>query len=296
MTKNRPYRDPVFSASELLELAGAPVRSASTSQRRSKFAFSPRESATAAIDTPGRRHAATASALNASLWRRRRRRTMPIDCSEVFTCPPVCWVDTIIRVRYAAQEGDFAGRLQPAASKQRHYVGKRSLTLPENVRPDRLQLVGLAGEGVKALPVGSHLRLSDSNAPTDGWITSGGRFSTDERPIALAMLRAGRSQKALHQLLEDAFEGSTFRTTNVSQALVRIEVRGPEVRALLLKSCALDLYPSQFPPGRCVRTRSAALPTVLRCTDPTNFECIVASNYQDYMLSWLADAAAEFPV
>ena len=35
-----------FSASELLELAGAPVRSASTSQRRSKLAFSPRASAT----------------------------------------------------------------------------------------------------------------------------------------------------------------------------------------------------------------------------------------------------------
>ena len=56
---------PVFAASELLGLAGVPVRSASTSQRRSKLAFSPRASATAAIDTPGRRHAATASALNA---------------------------------------------------------------------------------------------------------------------------------------------------------------------------------------------------------------------------------------
>ena len=100
--------------------------------------------------------------------------------------------------------------------------------------------------------------------------------------------------KALHQQLENAFEGSTFRATNVSQALTRIEVQGTEARALLLKGCALDLHPSRFPPGRCARTRFAALPTVLRCTGPTNFECVVASSYRDYLLSWLADAAEEF--
>ena len=100
--------------------------------------------------------------------------------------------------------------------------------------------------------------------------------------------------KALHHQLEDAFEGSAFRATNVSQALARIEVQGPEVRALLLKGCALDLHPSCFPPGRCARTRFAALPTILRCTGATNFECIVTSSYRDYLLSWLADAAEEF--
>jgi sarcosine oxidase subunit alpha len=89
---------------------------------------------------------------------------------------------------------DDVGFGKPAASKQRHYVGKRSLTLPENVRSDRLQLVGLAGEGTTVLPVGSHLRLPASDAPTDGWVTSGGLLTSDDRPVALAMLRAGRSQ------------------------------------------------------------------------------------------------------
>ena len=100
--------------------------------------------------------------------------------------------------------------------------------------------------------------------------------------------------RVLHRKLEGAFGGSAFRATNVSHALVRIEVQGLEVRALLVKGCALDLHPSHFPPGRCARTRFAALPTVLRCTGPTNFECIVTSSYRDYLLSWLADAAEEF--
>jgi len=89
---------------------------------------------------------------------------------------------------------DDVGFGKPAASKATHYVGKRSLTLPENVRPDRLQLTGLAGEGSMPLTVGSHLRLSDSTEPTDGWITSAGLLSTDGKPVAMAMLRAGRSQ------------------------------------------------------------------------------------------------------
>ena len=90
---------------------------------------------------------------------------------------------------------DDVGFGKPAASKQSHYIGKRSLGLPENVRPDRLQLIGLAGVGAAALPVGSHLRLPWSEKATDGWITSGGNLSTDGRPVAMAMLRkAGRSQ------------------------------------------------------------------------------------------------------
>jgi sarcosine oxidase subunit alpha len=89
---------------------------------------------------------------------------------------------------------DDAGFGKPAAAKLRHYIGKRSLSLPENVRPDRLQLIGLAGEGAAALPVGSHLHLPRSGVPTDGWVTSAGALSTDGTPVAMAMLRAGRNQ------------------------------------------------------------------------------------------------------
>jgi sarcosine oxidase subunit alpha len=89
---------------------------------------------------------------------------------------------------------DDVGFGKPAASKQIHYIGKRSLTLPEHVRPDRMQLIGLAGVGAAALPVGSHLRLPRSGQPTDGWVTSAGALSTDGKPVALAMLRAGRGQ------------------------------------------------------------------------------------------------------
>ena len=89
---------------------------------------------------------------------------------------------------------DDVGFGKPAAAKANHYVGKRSLTLPENVRPDRLQLVGLLGDSSRPLPVGSHLRLPQTNEATDGWITSAGLLTSDGKPIGMAMLRAGRAQ------------------------------------------------------------------------------------------------------
>jgi sarcosine oxidase subunit alpha len=88
---------------------------------------------------------------------------------------------------------DDIGWGKPAAAKPSHYVGKRSLSLPENARADRLQLIGL--EGVReALPVGAHLRLQGSDAPSDGWITSAGPLSTTRAPVGMAMLKAGRSR------------------------------------------------------------------------------------------------------
>ena len=94
----------------------------------------------------------------------------------------------------------------------------------------------------------------------------------------------------LLQQLEEAFEGTAFRATNVSSALARIRIDAPDVRVHLSKGCALDLHPSRFPAGRCARTRFAGMPVILRCTHASTFECIVASSYGDYLISWLNDA------
>ena len=83
---------------------------------------------------------------------------------------------------------------KPAAAKGGHYIGKRSLSLPENTRADRLQLIGLSAEADSALPVGSHLRLVGSSEATDGWVTSAGPFSGSGSPVGLAVLRSGRQQ------------------------------------------------------------------------------------------------------
>jgi sarcosine oxidase subunit alpha len=76
---------------------------------------------------------------------------------------------------------DDVGWGKVAADKRADFVGKRSLRLPENARPDRLQLVGLASE--TDIVVGSHLRVDGSGEATDGWVTSAGRTVMGGEPI-----------------------------------------------------------------------------------------------------------------
>jgi sarcosine oxidase subunit alpha len=96
---------------------------------------------------------------------------------------------------------DDVGWGKVAAGKSADFIGKRSLRLPENVRPDRLQLVGLIGE--TDIVVGSHLRKADSNEVTDGWVTSAGRAVLTGEPIALAVLRGGRQHVGAHVSVHD---------------------------------------------------------------------------------------------
>jgi sarcosine oxidase subunit alpha len=89
---------------------------------------------------------------------------------------------------------DDVGWGKVAANKQRDYIGKRSLRLPENLKTDRLQLVGLAGAAASPFIIGSHLRVQGSTKATDGWITSAGTTALTGEPVALAMLRGGRAK------------------------------------------------------------------------------------------------------
>jgi sarcosine oxidase subunit gamma len=127
-----------------------------------------------------------------------------------------------------------------------------------------------------------------------GGVVSGPADIICTGPTDWFVIGNGPDSAALLTQLDKAFEGSSFRATNVSQGLVRIEIDGPRARDLLTKGCGLDLHPSRFPPGRCARTRFAGIPVIVRCIRESTFECMVASSYADYLLSWLNDVALEY--
>jgi heterotetrameric sarcosine oxidase gamma subunit len=110
----------------------------------------------------------------------------------------------------------------------------------------------------------------------------------------LVLSQAEVDPNRLVQAIEETLQESCFRATDVSSALVRIRINGAAARALLAKACALDVSSPSLAPGRASRTLVAGLAVVLRCLEPTVFECIAPRSYSDYLLSWLADAGAEF--
>jgi sarcosine oxidase subunit alpha len=81
-----------------------------------------------------------------------------------------------------------------AARKQADYIGKRSLSRSDNLRGDRLQLVGLTAADAGLLVPGAHLRLAGTRQGSDGWVTSAAFSPALGKPIALAMLRGGRAR------------------------------------------------------------------------------------------------------
>jgi sarcosine oxidase subunit alpha len=79
------------------------------------------------------------------------------------------------------------------AKKKVDFVGRRSLTTPDALRPDRRQLVGLRTESAElVLPVGSHAVVRENGqARSIGWVTSSAMSPTLGRSIALAMIERG---------------------------------------------------------------------------------------------------------
>jgi hypothetical protein len=76
-----PFGEGPGAGSKVLGAAKVPfARSASTTQRLRTLALIERSRAAAAVDAPGLRQAATASALNSALYDRRRRRP---DCWSI---------------------------------------------------------------------------------------------------------------------------------------------------------------------------------------------------------------------
>ena len=87
------------------------------------------------------------------------------------------------------------GMAGPMAKKASDFVGRRSLLREDAMRADRLQLVGLLSDG-PLLAVGAQVLAPGGAVPgrSDGHVTSSVFSPTLDRPIALGLVRAGRSR------------------------------------------------------------------------------------------------------
>jgi len=122
---------------------------------------------------------------------------------------------------------DDVGMAGPIAKKASDFIGRRSLLRADAVRHDRLQLVGLSS-GTRLLPVGAHV-LRDGQVPgaIDGYVTSSYQSPSLGHPVALALVRAGRSRQGERLSLYDM--GTRFDATIVEP--VFIDKAGERLRA-----------------------------------------------------------------
>ena len=108
------------------------------------------------------------------------------------------------------------------------------------------------------------------------------------------LLAAGDgAAKDLERRIRDSLD-HRFSVADVTGAQVQVELSGPAAGRVLQKSSPYDFHPRNFPAGRCVQTVFAKTTALVAAKDGDAFDIVFRRSYADYLMRWLADAAAEY--
>ncbi|MGV8918962.1 MAG: sarcosine oxidase subunit gamma [Pseudomonas sp.] len=99
---------------------------------------------------------------------------------------------------------------------------------------------------------------------------------------------------AAEQRLREALTGLHIAVVNVSGGQSVLELTGPNVRDVLMKSTSYDVHPDNFPVGKAIGTVFAKSQLVIRRTGEQTWELLVRRSFSDYWWMWLQDASAEY--
>ncbi|PSS53769.1 sarcosine oxidase subunit gamma [Pseudomonas sp. BBP2017] len=113
-------------------------------------------------------------------------------------------------------------------------------------------------------------------------------------PDEWLLIVPGGQEFAVEQKLRDALDGQHIQVVNVSGGQTLLELSGPNVRDVLMKSTSYDVHPNNFPVGKAVGTVFAKSQLVIRRTGEETWELLIRRSFSDYWWLWLQDAAAEY--
>jgi sarcosine oxidase subunit gamma len=113
-------------------------------------------------------------------------------------------------------------------------------------------------------------------------------------PDEWLLIVAAGSEFEVEQKLRAALNGLHFSVVNVSGGQTLLELSGPKVREVLMKSTSYDVHPLNFPVGKAVGSNFAKSQLVIRRTGEEVWELVVRRSFADYIWLWLQDASAEY--
>ena len=113
-------------------------------------------------------------------------------------------------------------------------------------------------------------------------------------PDEWLLIVPGGQEFAVEQALRAALAGLHISVVNVSGGQQLLELSGPNVREVLMKSTSYDVHPDNFPVGKAVGTVFAKSQLVIRHTGEDTWELLIRRSFSDYWWLWLQDAAAQY--
>ncbi|MEM6416068.1 MAG: sarcosine oxidase subunit gamma family protein [Pseudomonadota bacterium] len=100
------------------------------------------------------------------------------------------------------------------------------------------------------------------------------------------------SVEALALKAEVASIGAPFHATSISHGRVVIDMAGKNAKALVSKSCGLDLREAAFPIGTGTRTRFAEIVGYIERIENNTFRLIADRSLAEYLSAWIAHIGA----
>ncbi|HKU35152.1 MAG TPA: sarcosine oxidase subunit gamma family protein [Paenarthrobacter sp.] len=94
--------------------------------------------------------------------------------------------------------------------------------------------------------------------------------------------------------LASALGSDSGQVVDLSANRTTFELSGSRARAVLEKSCALDLHPRVLKAGTALSTEIGHIPVVLWKTDEETFRIFPRASFADYLGRWLLDSMREY--
>lgn len=113
-------------------------------------------------------------------------------------------------------------------------------------------------------------------------------------PDEWLLIVPGGTEFDVERKLRETLDGQLFSVVNVSGGQTLLQLSGPKVREMLMKSTSYDVHPSNFPVGKAVGTVFAKSQLVIRHVGEDTWELVIRRSFADYFWLWLQDACAEY--
>ena len=170
--------------------------------------------------------------------------------------------------------------------------GKPGLVITELPHLGKINLRG----GADMLPVIRTHTGCDALPENNRLVSVGDRHLVWLGPDEFLLLCAAGTETHLHSQLTLDMADIHAAVTNVTDSLCALSLRGPAVREVLARGCALDLHPSKFTAGDCAQSMLAHAAVTLIANDETGFTLICRTSFAPYVADWLMDAGLAFGV
>jgi sarcosine oxidase subunit gamma len=172
-------------------------------------------------------------------------------------------------------------------------------SMPEGLMPDGLHLAAVRDRGLLLLQSASSPAMQQALERELGLPLPAAQQVTALGEYALLWLAPGqwlldlpaKMTASIETALGGRLEATLAAVTDLSDALISLELGGALAPEILMSGCSVDLRPHAFPPGCLARTALAAVPAILwNPGAPERIRCLIECAFADHMLSWLRSA------